>query len=148
MKHRIFTIPFAKVYPLYVEKAQRKQRTKAEKKGRTRAELDEVIRWLTGFGEAELSGHLAAGTTFEDYLRRGAPQPERRPHQGRRLRRAGGGRRGPPDAEDPLPGQAGRRAREGPVDGENPPLRITGWTPSLSAEAPWRAATPLSPARR
>ena len=48
----------ASVYPLYL--------AKLEKKGRTRDELDAVIRWLTGFDEAELERHLAAGTTFED----------------------------------------------------------------------------------
>ena len=55
---RIFTTSFASVYPHYV--------TKVEKKGRTKAELDQVIEWLTGFEEAELRSHLAAGTTFED----------------------------------------------------------------------------------
>jgi hypothetical protein len=55
---RIFTTPFASVYPHYV--------TKVERKGRTKAELDQVIGWLTGFDGPELSGHLAAGTTFED----------------------------------------------------------------------------------
>ena len=39
-----------------------------EKKGRTKAELDQVIEWLTGFDEGALSGHLAAGTTFEDFF--------------------------------------------------------------------------------
>jgi hypothetical protein len=58
--HRVFTISFASVYPLYVEKV--------EKKGRTQAELDEVIRWLTGFDEAELREHIEAGTTFEDFF--------------------------------------------------------------------------------
>jgi len=53
-------MPFAKVYPLYVQKAERK--------GRTAAEVDEVIRWLTGFDDAELRGHVAAGTTFEDFF--------------------------------------------------------------------------------
>ena len=48
------------VYPLYL--------AKVEKKGRTRAELDAVIRWLTGFDEAELERHLAAGTTFADFF--------------------------------------------------------------------------------
>jgi hypothetical protein len=42
--------------------------TKVEKKGRTKAELDEVIQWLTGFDESALTGHLAAGTTFEDFF--------------------------------------------------------------------------------
>ena len=57
---RIFTTAFAAVYPLYV--------TKAERKGRTKAEVDQVIRWLTGFDESELAGHLADGTTFEEFF--------------------------------------------------------------------------------
>ena len=57
---RIFTVSFASVYPHYV--------TKVERKGRTKAELDEVIRWLTGFDESALNAHLAAGTTFEDFF--------------------------------------------------------------------------------
>jgi hypothetical protein len=57
---RIFTTSFASVYPHYV--------TKVEKKGRTKADLDQVIGWLTGFDESELSGHLAAGTTFEGFF--------------------------------------------------------------------------------
>lgn len=56
---RIFRLPFAAVYPLYV--------TKLERKGRTQAELDEVIEWLTGFDKAELQRHLDAGTTFTDF---------------------------------------------------------------------------------
>ena len=51
---------FASVYPLYV--------AKVEKKGRTKSELDQVIEWLTGFDEAALSSHLAAGTTFEEFF--------------------------------------------------------------------------------
>lgn len=58
--HRIFGTPVSSVYPLYV--------TKAERKGRTRAEVDEVLRWLTGFDDAELAEHLAAGTTFADFF--------------------------------------------------------------------------------
>ena len=57
---RIFTTAVASVYPHYV--------AKVEKKGRTRAELDEVIEWLTGYDEAELSTCLADGTTFEDFF--------------------------------------------------------------------------------
>ncbi|NUR09954.1 MAG: DUF2200 domain-containing protein [Nocardioidaceae bacterium] len=57
---RIFTVSFASVYPHYV--------TKVEKKGRTQGELDEVIRWLTGFDEPALHRHLADGTTFEDFF--------------------------------------------------------------------------------
>jgi hypothetical protein len=57
---RIFTTSVASVYPHYV--------TNVEKKGRTKAELHQVIEWLTGFDEAALEGHLAAGTTFEDFF--------------------------------------------------------------------------------
>lgn len=58
--HRIFTTSVASVYPLYV--------TKVERKGRTQAELDEVIRWLTGFDDAELRQHLDSGSTFEEFF--------------------------------------------------------------------------------
>jgi len=57
---RIFRMPFAKVYPMYVQKAERK--------GRTKAEVDEVIEWLTGFDDATVQRHLADGTTFEDFF--------------------------------------------------------------------------------
>jgi hypothetical protein len=59
-KHRIFSISVASVYPHYI--------TKAERKGRTKAEVDEIIRWLTGFSQAELEAHLAQKTTFEDFF--------------------------------------------------------------------------------
>jgi hypothetical protein len=39
-----------------------------EKNGRTEAELTQVIEWLTGFDETELSDHLAAGTTFQEFF--------------------------------------------------------------------------------
>ena len=57
---RIFTTPFASVYPHYV--------TKVERKGRTKAELDQVIQWLTGFDASALSDHLAARTTFDEFF--------------------------------------------------------------------------------
>ena len=57
---RIFTTPFAAVYPHYVNKV--------EKKGRTKEELHEVVSWLTGFDEDALQEHLAAGTSFEDFF--------------------------------------------------------------------------------
>lgn len=60
MGHRIFTTPVASVYPAYVDKVERK--------GRTKAELDEVIEWLTGFDEQQLDEHLSEGTTFEDFF--------------------------------------------------------------------------------
>ena len=58
--HRIFTTSVASVYPHYV--------AKVEKKGRTVEELDEVIRWLTGYDEDDLRGHLEAETTFADFF--------------------------------------------------------------------------------
>ena len=57
---RIFATSVASVYPLYL--------AKVERKGRTKAELDAVIRWLTGYDGAALQEHLAAGTTFDDFF--------------------------------------------------------------------------------
>ena len=57
---RIFTTSVASVYPHYV--------AKVEKKGRTNEELDQLIRWLTGFDESALGEHLAEDTTFEDFF--------------------------------------------------------------------------------
>lgn len=58
--HRIFTTAVRDVYPHYV--------TKVTKKARSEAELREVICWLTGFSEEELTEHLMAGTTFHDFF--------------------------------------------------------------------------------
>jgi len=49
-KHRIFTTGFAKVYPLYIQKAERKNRTKDE--------VDQIIRWLTGYSQAGLEKQI------------------------------------------------------------------------------------------
>lgn len=65
---RIFGIGIDSVYPLYV--------AKLERKGRTAAELDEVIRWLTGYDDAALRDHLAAGTTFEDFFAQAELNPK------------------------------------------------------------------------
>ena len=59
MGHRIYTISFASVYPHYI--------AKAEKKGRTKAEVDEVIRWLTGYSQAELEAAIETKTDFEHF---------------------------------------------------------------------------------
>lgn len=59
-QHRIFTTSVASVYPHYV--------TKAEKKGRTKAEVDEIIRWLTGYRQAELDAQLEHQTDFETFF--------------------------------------------------------------------------------
>ena len=58
--HRIFATSFASVYPLYVQKAERK--------GRTKAEVDEVIRWLTGYDQAGLERQIVAKTDFQTFF--------------------------------------------------------------------------------
>ena len=60
MAHRIYKVSFASVYPHYV--------AKAEKKGRTKAEVDEIVRWLTGYSQAGLEAVLADGTDFETFF--------------------------------------------------------------------------------
>ena len=64
-KHRIYTTSVASVYPHYV--------AKAEKKGRSRAEVDEIIRWLTGYRQEELDAQLEKRTDFETFFAE-APQ--------------------------------------------------------------------------
>lgn len=59
-KHRIFTTPFASVYPLYV--------AKAERKGRTKAEVDAILRWLTGYTAAQLEKQLKRQADFETFF--------------------------------------------------------------------------------
>lgn len=64
-KHRIYSMSFASVYPHYV--------AKVEKKGRTKAEVDEIIRWLTGYTQKLLDAQLRKKTSLEDFFRL-APQ--------------------------------------------------------------------------
>lgn len=64
-KHRIYTMSFASVYPHYV--------AKAEKKGRTKAEVDKIVRWLTGYSQKKLEAQLKKQTDFETFLAE-APQ--------------------------------------------------------------------------
>lgn len=64
-KHRIYTLSFASVYPLYL--------AKAEKKGRTKAEVDEIIRWLTGYSQAELETQMEKDADLEIFFAQ-APQ--------------------------------------------------------------------------
>jgi hypothetical protein len=59
-RHRIYAMSVASVYPHYV--------AKAEKKGRTRQQVDEIIRWLTGYDQAALEAQLAAGTDSERFF--------------------------------------------------------------------------------
>ena len=57
---RVFKMSVASVYVHYLNKV--------EKKGRTVEELDQAIRWLTGFDQGQLAHHLEAKTTFEDFF--------------------------------------------------------------------------------
>lgn len=59
-KHRIFTTSISSVYPYYVAKAERKNRTKQE--------VDEIICWLTGYSENELEIQLKNDTDFETFF--------------------------------------------------------------------------------
>jgi len=59
-KPRIFTMSFGSVYPLYVQKA--------EKKGRTKEEVDQVISWLTGYSGEQLQRAIDAKVTFESFF--------------------------------------------------------------------------------
>lgn len=67
-KHRIYTTSFASVYPHYV--------TKAERKGRRKSEVDDIIRWLTGYSQRELEAQLKKQTDFETFF---AEAPELNP---------------------------------------------------------------------
>ena len=59
-KHNIYTMSFAKVYPMYI--------AKAEKKGRTKEEVDEIIFWLTGYSQQELETQLEKQADFETFF--------------------------------------------------------------------------------
>lgn len=72
MTHRIYSMPVASVYPHYVNKV--------EKKGRSRQELDTVICWLTGYSEGALAEHLESGTSFEAFF---AAAPAMHPNAGK-----------------------------------------------------------------
>lgn len=58
--HKIFSMAFARVYPMYVQKAERKNRTKEE--------VDQVIRWLTGYDEAGLRRQIKQENDFETFF--------------------------------------------------------------------------------
>lgn len=59
-KHRIYTISFSSVYPLYIAKAEKKERTKTE--------VDEIICWLTGYSQKELEAELEKQTNLETFF--------------------------------------------------------------------------------
>jgi hypothetical protein len=62
---RVFAIKFSKLYPLYLQKAERKNRTPAE--------VDQVLRWLTGYTPAGLKRHVEGDTDLETFFAK-APQ--------------------------------------------------------------------------
>ncbi len=61
-KHRIYSVSVASVYPHYV--------ARAGKKGRGKAEVDQVVRWLTGYSQEMLEKQLESGTSFEEFFER------------------------------------------------------------------------------
>lgn len=58
--HKIFDMSVASVYPLYLKKIEKKERTKSE--------LDEVIRWLTGYSQEGLEKQLLDEVSFKDFF--------------------------------------------------------------------------------
>ena len=69
-KERLYATSFAKVYPYYI--------AKAEKKGRTKDEVDGLIRWLTGYTQKQLEKQLEKETGFEAfYMMAPKPNPKR-----------------------------------------------------------------------
>ena len=61
-KHRVFSMTFAKVYPLYVDKA--------EKKGRSQAEVDQIIKWLLGYTPRRLATILEKEVDIETFIKK------------------------------------------------------------------------------
>ena len=61
MKPRIFTMAFSKVYPMYIQKAERK--------GRSKEEVDKIIFWLTGYDKDGLQKQIDKGVDFETFFR-------------------------------------------------------------------------------
>jgi len=59
-KHPVYAMSFAKVYPLYINKA--------EKKGRTKSEVNEIIHWLTGYSQKKLAATLKKETDIETFF--------------------------------------------------------------------------------
>lgn len=59
-EHRIYTMTFSSIYPLYVAKAVRK--------GRTKAEVDDIIRWLTGYSQSGIERHIQKESTLKSFF--------------------------------------------------------------------------------
>jgi len=69
-KHRIYSMSFASVYPHYVAKAEKKERTKAQ--------VDKIIRWLTGYTQRQLQSQITKETDFETFF---ADAPKKNPRR-------------------------------------------------------------------
>ena len=67
--HPIFKMAFSKIYPMYVEKA--------EKKGRTKAEVDEVLRWVTGYSQEQLDTQLEREVDCRGFIEEAPLNPDR-----------------------------------------------------------------------
>ncbi len=75
-RQHIFSMSFARVYPLYI--------AKAEKKGRTKSEVDTIIRWLFGYSQEELEEQVKQEIDFETFIKESPqPQPSRVKIQGK-----------------------------------------------------------------
>lgn len=110
---KVYAMSFGRIYPLLA--------AKAEKKGRTQGEVNEIICWLTGYSEEQIEGAVRNSVPYGDFFSECAlPEPGQETDQRGGVRRARGGDQGAADAGDPLPRQAGRRARKGKSDGEDP----------------------------
>ena len=59
-KHKVFEMAFARVYPMYIQKAERKNRTKEE--------VDQIICWLTGYDQKELDQQIEQGCDIETFF--------------------------------------------------------------------------------
>jgi len=57
---KVYAMPFAKVYPMYI--------AKAERKGRTKAEVDNIILWMTGYSQEGLEAQVEKQTNYEDFF--------------------------------------------------------------------------------
>ena len=58
--HKVYSMAFSRIYPLYI--------TKVEKKGRTKDELDQIIRWLTGFTQKQLQKQIDTNKTLTEFF--------------------------------------------------------------------------------
>ncbi len=67
--HPVFKMAFSKIYPMYVQKA--------EKKGRSKAEVDTVLRWVTGYSQKQLQGQVEKGIDCRAFIEEAPLNPDR-----------------------------------------------------------------------